>query len=92
MNDTQSTGNKNVNNYKLEVDQLRQQIAALEAELAEARRRDSQIIALYERHRHLDTFLSDEKFPPIGKTGSMILYELWELVKQAAIDGGALEE
>jgi hypothetical protein len=29
MNDTQSTGNKNVNNYKLEVDQLRQQIAAL---------------------------------------------------------------
>lgn len=40
--------------------------------------------ALYERHKHLDAFLSDESLPPIGKTGSAILCELWGFVKRAA--------
>ena len=43
-----------------------------------------QVEALYERHKHLDAFLSDESLPPIGKTGSAILCELWGFVKRAA--------
>ena len=64
--------------------------AALRAENERLRREKGLLVALYERHKHLDTFLSDETFPPIGRTGSAILYELWKFVKEAAIDGGAL--
>lgn len=60
--------------------------------IAELERREKLLLALYERHKHLDTFLSDKKLPPIGRTGSAVLYELWEFIKQAALDGGAMEE
>lgn len=73
-----------------EIVQAQKQYAALESQLAESQRREELLRALYERHKHLDTFLSDETLPPIGRTGSAVLYELWEFIKQAAIDGGAM--
>ena len=68
----------------------RKQNAALKETISRLEREKGLLVDLYERHKHLDTFLSDETFPPIGRTGSAILYELWEFVKEAAIDGGAL--
>lgn len=63
----------------------------LENRVQDLERQNALLRALYERHKHLDTFLSDETLPPIGRTGSAVLYELWEFIKQAAIDGGAVD-
>ena len=67
------------------------EIVSLAAEKERLEREKGLLVALYERHKHLDVFLSDESLPPIGRTGSAILYELWKFIKEAAIDGGALE-
>lgn len=65
-------------------DALAKRIVELESELAGHRLHDLVLLELYKRHRHLDMFLSDDKLPPIGRTGSAVLYELWEFIKQSA--------
>ena len=55
---------------------------AVQAELSELREGVQLLRAEYERHKHLDDFLSDSDLRPLGQTGSAILHELWAMVKK----------
>ena len=74
--------------YAKKLTELTNELVALRRQVVDLEQRLSPILSEYERNRHLDLLLSDEKLPDIGMTGRAVLYNIWQAVKIAAGDGG----
>lgn len=75
---------------------LLEQVAALRAERDTCRKSLAPVLAVYEKFKHLDRVLSDERWITSGRWmktdefNARLLYDLWQAVKAAARAAAAL--